>query len=359
MKEGRLIAIVAAVILISTAAIAQDRHDSAVMVVDVSETTSSSDDITQAKRILSDMNSKFPGYVESAGLMVFGNLTPPTSEWIMPVTDWDRSSTANAINRVREGKGGTAIGASLQSAAPGVEKAEGKTALIIVSDGKDNGQAGPVEVIGEMKAKHGEDLCVFTIQLGDDEEGADLLSDMASAGRCGISRKASMLRSDDQVQEMVDYIFPTSATKPKPKPRPKDSDGDGVFDKDDQCPGTLEGAKVDSRGCWVLENVRFASGSAEIQSRYYSDLDNVVTVLKKNSGIEVVIEGHTDSQGSEESNQELSQKRAEAVMGYFVDKGISQERISAKGHGEARPIADNETAAGRAENRRIEIQVKQ
>jgi len=359
MKGFKLFAAIIALVLVSGAAFAQKKHDSAVMVVDVSETVVNSNDVSTAKQVLLDMNSKFPDYVKSGGVMVFGKILPPTSEWKMPVTRWNSSQTASAIRHIKDGNGGTAIGAALKCAAPGVDKAQGKTALIIVSDGKNNGMADPVEVVREMKAKHGANLCVFTIHVGNDSAGKDLLKDMVSAGECGVSRDASALQSDAQVQDLVDYIFPTAAPPPPPKPQPKDSDGDGVYDKNDQCPGTLSGAKVNNLGCWVLENVRFASGSAEIQPRYYSDLDNVIKVLKKNPGVEVVIEGHTDSQGPEELNEELSEKRAQSVMNYLVENGVNADRISAKGHGESRPIADNETAAGRAKNRRIEIQVKE
>jgi outer membrane protein OmpA-like peptidoglycan-associated protein len=69
--------------------------------------------------------------------------------------------------------------------------------------------------------------------------------------------------------------------------------------------------------------------------------------------VPILIEGHTDSDGGEESNLELSRKRAEAVVNYLVDNGADPARFEVRGHGESQPIADNETAEGKAQNRRI------
>jgi OOP family OmpA-OmpF porin len=81
----------------------------------------------------------------------------------------------------------------------------------------------------------------------------------------------------------------------------------------------------------------------------------VVVVLKKNPLLNIVVEGHTDSLGSAEYNQRLSEKRAMAVKEYFVMKGIESHRMNAMGYGESRPVASNETEAGRAKNRRVQL----
>jgi OOP family OmpA-OmpF porin len=136
---------------------------------------------------------------------------------------------------------------------------------------------------------------------------------------------------------------------------PLDSDGDGVPDYLDQCPGTPKGAKVDSRGCWVLRNLHFDLDKSEIKPESYPVLDEAVKVLKENPGLRVEIEGHTDSQGSAAYNQGLSERRADAVMRYMTGKGIDSSRLSTKGFGLTRPVADNATAEGRALNRRVEL----
>jgi OOP family OmpA-OmpF porin len=113
---------------------------------------------------------------------------------------------------------------------------------------------------------------------------------------------------------------------------PLDTDGDGVPDYLDQCPDTPKGATVNSVGCW-----------------------EVVTILKKNREMKGVIEGHTDSMGSEEYNQGLSERRAQAVEKYIEEHGIDADRYTIKGYGESNPIASNDTEEGRQENRRVEL----
>jgi outer membrane protein OmpA-like peptidoglycan-associated protein len=87
-------------------------------------------------------------------------------------------------------------------------------------------------------------------------------------------------------------------------------------------------------------------------------LDKVVTVMKENPSYNLQINGHSDNVGDDAKNLELSQKRANAVKAYIVSKGIAEERMKATGYGETMPVADNNTAAGRTQNRRVEFSVE-
>ena len=136
----------------------------------------------------------------------------------------------------------------------------------------------------------------------------------------------------------------------------KDSDGDGVPDDLDKCPNTPKGATVNSVGCWALKGVvLFDFDKADIKPEALQLLDEVVTILKKNREMNGVIEGHTDSMGSEEYNQGLSERRAQAVEKYIEEHGIDADRYTIKGYGESNPIASNDTEEGRQENRRVEL----
>ncbi len=134
-----------------------------------------------------------------------------------------------------------------------------------------------------------------------------------------------------------------------------DSDGDGVADHKDDCENTPQGASVNEHGCWEIQDLRFELDKAQIKKRYYENLNNVVTILNKNPGLKVEIQGHTDSQGTKDYNQDLSEQRAKAVYEYLVNQGIDSDRLSYKGNGESQPVASNETAQGRAKNRRVEL----
>jgi len=136
---------------------------------------------------------------------------------------------------------------------------------------------------------------------------------------------------------------------------PLDSDADSVPDFQDKCPGTPEGASVNAAGCWIA-GVKFATDSAAIQDQYRSNLNEVLDLLRSSPGLHLEIQGHTDSVGSAEYNQQLSERRAQAVREYLVERGINPERLEAVGYGESQPTASNETGAGRAENRRVQLE---
>jgi len=141
-----------------------------------------------------------------------------------------------------------------------------------------------------------------------------------------------------------------------------DSDGDGVPDYRDECPDTEAGAKVDDKGCYIeLEeevtidmNIEFATDKAEIRPDHVAELNRAVRFLRQYPTTNAVIEGHTDSDGSNSYNQGLSERRAKAVYEYLIkEAGVNADRLTWAGFGESQPIASNDTAAGKQRNRRV------
>jgi OmpA-OmpF porin, OOP family len=106
-----------------------------------------------------------------------------------------------------------------------------------------------------------------------------------------------------------------------------------------------------------MKNIYFDFNKATLKMESFPELEKVVTFLNDNPTVEIEIEGHTDNVGTDESNQKLSQDRSQSVVDYIVGKGISGDRLKAKGFGESKPIDTNETDAGRANNRRVEFTV--
>jgi outer membrane protein OmpA-like peptidoglycan-associated protein len=102
----------------------------------------------------------------------------------------------------------------------------------------------------------------------------------------------------------------------------------------------------------------FASGSSSVDSEFFPVLESVAVVLDEFDQTYVDVIGHTDSKGSREYNQRLSEKRAQSVASYFESREVISERVMADGMGEVNPIAPNDTRAGRAQNRRVEIKLK-
>ena len=107
----------------------------------------------------------------------------------------------------------------------------------------------------------------------------------------------------------------------------------------------------------VLKNIFFETGKFELQNESKSELDKLVGLLNDNPNLKIQIDGHTDNVGQEKDNLQLSNNRAKSVVGYLLSKGINQQRLSYKGFGSTRPVADNSSDTGKAQNRRTELSV--
>ncbi|HEX7879085.1 MAG TPA: PorV/PorQ family protein [Candidatus Eisenbacteria bacterium] len=146
-----------------------------------------------------------------------------------------------------------------------------------------------------------------------------------------------------------------------------DNDKDGILDKDDKCPSAPEtfngyedadGCPDDMPFCFPIAYINFKFNTAEMtHADYIPVLEEVARIMKENSEIRVEIQGHTDSIGSDEYNQSLSERRSQAVKDYLIAKGIGADRMTTRGFGESQPIDTNDTDLGRARNRRIEFKV--
>ncbi|GAB7533218.1 OmpA family protein [Pseudomonas sp. 3A(2025)] len=161
-----------------------------------------------------------------------------------------------------------------------------------------------------------------------------------------------------------------------------DDDGDGVMNSVDKCPDTPKGTPVDATGCPLVppapepvpvapmtppseevivinKEVLFEFDSARLTPSDRNGLDVVASRLKNEApNVQLRVTGHTDSVGSDAYNQKLSERRAHSVTDYLISSGIPRSSfVSVSGEGEARPVADNKTADGRAQNRRVEIKI--
>lgn len=172
-------------------------------------------------------------------------------------------------------------------------------------------------------------------------------------------------RDKDSIADIFDKCPDTPGLKRYNGCPIPDIDQDGVNDEEDKCP-SIPG-KRELNGCpevkqevvrkvnMAAKSIYFMTGKDIIQKISYPRLDTIVSVLNTDTDLQISIEGHTDNVGSNAINEALSNKRALAVKNYLVKKGIAESRITAMGYGSTKPVAPNNTPAGRAKNRRVEL----
>ena len=142
-----------------------------------------------------------------------------------------------------------------------------------------------------------------------------------------------------------------------------DKDKDGVNDEEDKCP-SIPGI-MGNNGCADLQplvnqissKLKFESGKVKLSQKGYQGLDSLIALMQNNTSITLVISGHTDNTGTLKINEKLSLQRAMVVSNYLVKKGVDKKRMSQKGFADTRPIADNKKLKGRAQNRRVDVEV--
>jgi OmpA-OmpF porin, OOP family len=339
--------------------------DTFVIVMDASETMG---DMYQGRRkadiakdIVAHMNQTIPPYDYRAGLVAFGSgscLDGKDAKVLYGMTSYRRADLASGLEALKCVGGISPMSEGIATGDAILRSATlGQTALIVISDGVDIYATAAEENAKKLKALMGDKLCIYPIQVGDDKGGKKLMDGLAKIGGCGFAVNAADISAPNAMADYVKKVFlAPAAPKVAAAPAPAavlDSDGDGVPDSRDKCPGTPKGVKVNADGCWELRGVYFDSDKSVIKDPRV--LDEAVVILKANPKLTGEVQGYTDSTASAEHNQKLSEARAKAVRDYFIQKGIAPERVRAKGLGETKPVATNDTPEGRAQNRRVEL----
>lgn len=302
-----------------------------------------------AKELALCFNKSIPEIDFIGSLRSFGS--PIYTQVAHGPISYDRPQYDLALQKIIDVDGASPLDQTLIHTNKDWFAAEGPMAVLIVSDGKDMGDQ-EVLAAKELVGRYLDRVCLYTVQIGNDEMGREVLQKIAAAGKCGGSVNGDILLDSGKMADFVRQVFLTTTGASG------DSDGDGVPDAKDECPGTKAGTEVDERGCWklvVMADVLFAFDRHDLRPVGMAVLDKVVEFLKENQTLTLEISGHTDNVGSQAYNDQLSRQRAMAGQGYLVSKGIAKERIKAFWHAFNKPVAGNESMEGRSRNRRIEF----
>jgi OOP family OmpA-OmpF porin len=272
-----------------------------------------------AKTVLKRVNDKIPALSYSGSLHTF---SPQGT--VLPLAPYNKAALDKAVSSLKT-TGTifghlTTLGDSLRSLNAEYIKMPRKTALILVTDGDNNYGLDPYDEAVAIYANN-PDICIHVISFADTPNGKETIKKIAGLRKCSIvAESGDLLKSDAAVDKFVKDVF---------------------YD-------------VASSSTIVLRSVHFAFDSSAIDSPSAAILDELASILQKNSG-SVNIDGHTCSIGSADYNLKLSQRRADSVKDYLVKKGVPSSSLTTKGYGLTQPKYDNNTEEGRRLNRRAEV----
>ena len=290
-----------------------------------------------AKKIVSCMNETIPDLPLSGGLRSFGRgyglFSINATALLYGMTGYTKAGLSEGLAQITFPCGNTPLSQAINAGSNDLAAAQGPIAVIIISDGKATTD-DPVAAAEDLKARYEGRICIYTITVGNDLGGLVTMKKIAGVTECGFMVTSARIATEEGMNDFIEKVF----LKRKPVPVK-----------------AVEEPKVVEK--IVLNAIRFDFDKSDIKPEYYPVLDEAIDILKKHPDKKVIIEGHTCWIGTEEYNMELSLRRAASVKNYLISNGLNADKLSIKGYGEERPIADNTTKQGRQANRRVEFKV--
>lgn len=307
--------------------------DAFVVVMDASSSMAHSK-FHLAKDVVNQMNQTIPELNYQSALVGFGSGSCVKSEnsgIVYGPATYRTTDFSNGLNRLECAGGVSPLEQGIDAGGNAVQ-GSGQIALILISDFLQINDDAVFSKVDALKAVHGDRLCIHTIKVGGNDLGGDLTAALANVNNCGSAVNAESLGSPAAMAGYVsDMLLEPAPAAPVVNYEKSTISASALFDYD-------------------------RSDLKEEGKAAMSDLKKSIKA-RHSSVVNIDIIGHTDNTGSEEYNMDLSIRRAESVREYMVSKGVDASKINVYGEGESNPVASNETREGRAENRRVDIQV--
>ena len=312
------------------------------------------------KEILNRINQTIPDLKLTSSIRSFGFgscLDMGFTKLNQAPTSYSKSTFGSGIDALTCASGGSPIGSGIDGTSKDLSATTGNISVLILSDGHDLDSDG-VKELQSLKQVYGDRLCVYSVWVGNNEEksGITLLNQLSNIAGCGYGVTADRISSPENMANFVKSIFLKTGTPVVADCSTLDGDKDGVNDCNDLCPTTLPGVPVSIKGCWIVD-VKFDFDKSVIKPQYFGNLDDVVKKIIEHPEMNMQVQGHTDNVGSFKYNQKLSERRADAVKKYLTN-GSHNPHITSRGFSFSQPIDTNETEAGRANNRRVQLEVE-
>lgn len=323
--------------------------------------------LTAEKRLATLFNNTVPNVKLDGGLREIGewNDNFDYTKLDYGMTAYNRNTVNGLIAKMESPFGNTPLDRAITASGDDLAKAQGKLALVIFSDGQDVDSVKVVKAATDLKNRYGDRICIYTVQIGNDANGAKVLQNVAKAGECGVAVKGDEVANDAGMTAFVEKIFlaqkPPEAPKPVAKAEPAPAPAPAPVMAARKAPAAAAAPEVKPEPTVerIKLNILFDTNKAVIKPKYKKEVKKVADFMKKYPDTKATIEGHTDNVGKEAANVKLSQKRADAVAKMLVKTyKINKSRVKAVGYGPKKPVASNDTAAGKAQNRRVEAAIE-
>ncbi|WP_084630514.1 OmpA family protein [Desulfovibrio aminophilus] len=285
--------------------------------------------IALAKETLLAMNAKIPALPYKGSLYTFA----PYGKF-QELKPYDKAGLDAAIGKIKTdyeiyGRQ-TPMGDGLMSLDPVIGTSSGRIAVVLLTDGENNLGTDPVAEAKALYAKYGNRLCIHVVSYADTAHGKRIVDELRAISKCAVFVEGAALKDGAVMDQFVKDVFYDMGAAP------------AASDKE----------------VIVFRSLNFGFDKFAITDEMIPSLEQALLLLKQRPEMEIVVEGHTDSIGTEVYNQGLSERRAKSVSDWLVKNGIDSQRIESAGYGKMKPKYDNSTAEGRALNRRVEIRSK-
>ncbi len=239
----------------------------------------------------------------------------------------------------------TTMGDGLADLDPVIGKLEGKTAVIMFTDGASNQGVDPVFAAKDIYYKYSPGICIHVVSYADTPEGQQVIDGIRNLSGCTVAADHESLASDAAMAQFAkDVLYEEVMPAPKPMapaPAPAPTPPPPAVEKE-----------------VITFNLLFDFDKSDIKPEFVPQLEQAKVILEEDPSAEFDVAGHTDWTGTEEYNQGLSERRAASVKGWLVDHGVDGSRLHTVGYGELQPKYDNTTRDGRRLNRRVELQTR-
>lgn len=317
--------------------------DNFILFVDYSGSMNMSSDmvkgtkISNAKGLIESMNKEIPALGYKSGVNTFAPF-----ETLLAPTAYDKAKVSAAGAKIKTdydifGRN-TPMGVGLHNLDATLAGLSGKTAVILFTDGDSNYGADPVAEAKALFAKYQGRVCFHVVSYADNARGKMVVDEIRALNRCSVSADAKSLADAGVMQKFVRDVFYDVEATPAPAPR------------------AVAPAPVAKAVCETITfgNLNFGFDKYQITKEMEPALEQALNVLKTSACDKFTVEGHTDSVGGVPYNQKLSERRANSVAKWLMDKGFTG-KLDVVGKGKLAPKFDNKTEEGRALNRRVEI----